>query len=200
MILGQSLRLWGVDGVKDGKSFKNLHKLRFLELPAAKSRFSKKISKIWSRVFCIRVLRAIMRNLSQIGLILNKGGWRTGFARLAFYLCFGIWPNLNPCILKQRKDVKNLVNSFLYFVLRAIMPNLSKIGLILDKGGGGRTGFARSALLEIPRFDISRPSPRRSVRGVAQNNSRWKPFLPSLQRWKPHDAIFLSSREIKVFL
>ena len=36
--------------------------------------------------------------------------------------------------------------------------------------------------------------------GVSQNNSRWKPFLPSLQRWKPHGAIFPSSREIQVFL
>ena len=32
------------------------------------------------------------------------------------------------------------------------MPNLSKIGLVLSKGGG-RTGFAKSVFLETPRFD-----------------------------------------------
>ena len=63
----------GVDGVKDGKLFKKLHKLRFLEIPGAKSGLSTKISKFCSTVSCIRVLRAIMPNLNKVGLILSKG-------------------------------------------------------------------------------------------------------------------------------
>ena len=74
MILGPSFRLWGVDGVKDRNLFQNLHKVRFLELPGPQSRLSEKISKVWSTVLCIKVLRAIMSNLSKIGLSLSKGG------------------------------------------------------------------------------------------------------------------------------
>ena len=74
---------------------------------------------------------------------------RTGFARSAFHLFFGIWPSSKLYISTQRKVLKIWSTVFCIRVLRAIMPILSKIGLILIKGG---TSFARSAFLEIP-FD-----------------------------------------------
>ena len=75
MVLGPSFRLWGVDGVKDGKLFKKIAYTHiFFEVPGAKSRLLRKISKFWSTVLCIRVLRAIMPIFIKIGLILSKGG------------------------------------------------------------------------------------------------------------------------------
>ena len=67
--------------------------------------------------------------------------------------------NLGP---KSRlwRNISKIWSTFLCIkVLRALMPNLSKIGLFSSRGVGmGRTGFAWSTFLEIPRFEPSCPS------------------------------------------
>ena len=134
MILGSSLRLWGLRGYKIENCSKKLQQLRFLVLPGAKSRLPRKTSNFWSTVWRIGVLRAIMPNLSKIGLILSKGG-RTGFARSAFYLYFGIWPSLNPYISTQRKDISTLVNSFVNKVLESNHAKFEQNGATFEQGG-----------------------------------------------------------------
>ena len=157
------------------------------------------MSSFWSTVLCIRVLKAIMPIWSKIGLILSKGGREQVLPGRHFIYILGFDQVWKPKS-RRRQNISKLWSSLLCIrVLRAIMTNLSKIGLILSRGGQNR--FCQVGIFGTPAIWPLLPLPSAGgVRVVAENNPRWKPFLPSLQRWKPHCTIFLSSREIKVFL
>ena len=66
---------------------------------------------------------------------------------------------MKPYISTQRKDIENLVNNFLCKGLESHHANFEQNRANFEQGG--RTGFARSAFLGVPRFELSRPSPRR---------------------------------------
>ena len=56
--------------------------------------------------------------------------------------------------------MEKLVNNFLCKGLESHHANFEQNRANFEQGGG-RTGFARSAFLGVPRFDLPRPSPRR---------------------------------------
>ena len=133
-ILGPSLRLWRGCWGKRWKFISNVAWTQICCTPGAEISAFKKVIKILVDSFVYEDLESNHAKFEQ-----NRANFeqvlRTGFARSTFHLYFGLWPSLKTYISTQRKDIKNLVNIYLYKDLESNHAKLEQNRASLEQGG-----------------------------------------------------------------
>ena len=76
-----------------------------------------------------------MPNLSERGPILSREGGRNRFCQVGISSNFGLRSNLKHYISTRRKDIKKLVNSFMYKGLESNYANYEQNRTHFEQGG-----------------------------------------------------------------